>query len=281
MNDTLNELTTRIEVLLPYVNNADTYTVAFTCYQSKKWNKSTRSYVEITDRMVDGGGSFGEADVLRVWLNLLELISEKATFEQNRSTGGTDDSWFWGEFEFRYTIYKNNVIVQNLVLYTKITTATGGGCVAEMDNGRPLLDGGGGLGGGTGGGETPGTGAQDPTVEGQNSFWGNLFSSLFIPSQQAVDDFIAACELWKMWGPFGIMSIISGSLLPIDPGMQINMSAERHVINLHVPMFGPITLDCRPYSRYIDIQRMLGAGAMYLYMIIALYRRSYGNAGGE
>jgi hypothetical protein len=117
------------------------------------------------------------------------------------------------------------------------------------------------------------------TEEEQQGFWTSLFTDLFVPSQEAIDDYVASMEQFTNWGPFGIHSFLTDDLWEID-GAQV----KPYTLTFTLPMFGAneFVIDASPYEPFIVMWRWLMSASLWWTVFWRVYRRAIGTSeGGE
>lgn len=126
--------------------------------------------------------------------------------------------------------------------------------------------------GGSGGVGNPGGTGTSTNPSDTQGFW----ERLFVPSEESVDDLMDSLDRFKNWGPYGVYNALGSSNFDMTGygGPQVGP-----VITFTIPMVGTQHIDCTPYEGWIKMWRALCSGALWLTIIINVYRRLYG--GGD
>ncbi len=95
-------------------------------------------------------------------------------------------------------------------------------------------------------------------------FWQNIFQDLLLPSDQFVNDFKNTTGQWATWGPFGIFNVVNGAF---------SLHQSQLPEQTYVLPFGGYEMDLSPYEPFIKFCRALMAGALYLILIFAAWKR--------
>lgn len=117
-------------------------------------------------------------------------------------------------------------------------------------------------GSGSGGG---GVGANDGTVDGQNTFWTNLF----VPSEECVNNLVDAASDIANWGPMGLMSDVLEVLDTAET--EFGASAEFGV-SLDGSNSHGMNVDTSLWDGIIGTVRALMAGVMWVGAMFGAWR---------
>lgn len=121
-----------------------------------------------------------------------------------------------------------------------------------------------------------GVGANSDSEAAQNTFWQNLFESLFVPDPDNVDALIDTLDDFMTWGPFGIYSYLNSEIT--GPGTGRIDYVTPYKIPFSVPMVGALELDLTPYEGFIKFVRAIFAGVLWFLVVFAIWKRVYQKA---
>ncbi len=173
----------------------------------------------------------------------------------NHLSNRTTDKERFGRFEFSL-IVRQSGSGGAPILFTKAWLVDWTPFIAEVSQYEP------GTNPGSGGGVTPDDLNNQPVNTG--GFWQNIFNSLFIPSEAMIADFKNTTAKWATWGPFGIYNIVTNKFAFYSG----TLPQESYVL----PFVG-YQMDLTPYKTFIKFTRALMAGALYLIVIFAVWKR--------
>lgn len=114
------------------------------------------------------------------------------------------------------------------------------------------------------GGDEGGIDADD--LNDQNVNQGGFWQSLFQPSEEVWDSFVASMYELRHWGPFGYMTVFA------DLADDYSSEPDSYIIEFPTP-FGALTMDAFPYSGFIVFFRHLAAGGLWFTVFMGVRAR--------
>lgn len=219
------------------------YSILWECYRIKGYNNLTGTYYNITPQ--------GVYSLSHGWSAGTRSIDLDSPFWAWFGTR-TNPQDKYGQFVLRLSYRPSSGS------YTRVDTLSWK--IRAQDEGA------------AGSGSSNGSGGGNTGTEVEQGFW----SSLFVPSQDCLDDLKDAANDLANWGPFGIYGVISGRI--DDNAGSTERVDDDYLIPINIPagpLQGTYNMDLEPYSLGILFVRFIILGLIMYWFLFVIGAKLY------